>query len=207
MSMKIITASRWGSSWCPMDRLDDIPSYRGGWGEPRVEAFMEIIKTFTFVTKHVIPMEKTITLSTYEAKKNNSEESSEKESSERVRKNKKKKRRKQKKDQGWSDVPVSPTKSSSGNIRKPTRIVPISGKKSTTLVLKNLPFDSTSESDLKRFFQNSAPVKFLKVLRRSDGLCKGIGFLGFRDQNGADFAAKMNLFQYNGRPITIEYSR
>lgn len=77
----------------------------------------------------------------------------------------------------------------------------------TTLILKNLPYEGTTERDLKHFFSKTCgPVKFVNVLYDGDR-CKGIAFVRFENVSGSDKGLTMNGFWYEDRRVYVEYAR
>lgn len=77
----------------------------------------------------------------------------------------------------------------------------------TTLILKNLPYEGTTERDLKRFFSATCgPVRFVNVLRQDDGRCKGIAFVRFEKKVGSDRGLTLNGFWYEDRKVYVEYA-
>ena len=88
--------------------------------------------------------------------------------------------------------------------------VPTSQKKdrNTTLILKSLPYEGVTEKDLKTFFKKYAgPVKFVNVLTKDDGKCKGIAFVRFETKEGSDRGLTLNNFCYEGRKVHVEYAQ
>jgi hypothetical protein len=77
----------------------------------------------------------------------------------------------------------------------------------TTLILKNLPFHGTSESELKNRFQRCGPIKFINILQDDQGKCKGIAFIRFETQDGSDKGLLEDGFWYDNRQIYVEYAK
>lgn len=78
----------------------------------------------------------------------------------------------------------------------------------TTLILKNLPYEGTYNSDLREIFEKYGAIQFVNVLRDEDKWCTGIAFIRYETKEGSDNAlADMDHFLYNDRRVRIEYAR
>ena len=124
-----------------------------------------------------------------------------------------KQRARARKNEGWE--PVGKLEAPRAEVVVPREwsramYVPTQGKKdrNTTLILKSLPYDGVTEKDLKDFFKKYAgPVKFVNVLMKDDGKCKGIAFVRFETKEGSDRGLTLNNFCYDGRKVHIEYAQ
>jgi len=77
----------------------------------------------------------------------------------------------------------------------------------TTLILKNLPFESTYISELMDIFEHHGAIKFVNVLRNADNTCKGIAFIRFETKEGSDKAlSALPNFWYSGRKVFVSYA-
>ena len=127
---------------------------------------------------------------------------------------KRRNKKKNKKNTGWEEVKKDttqwaqisfPQKWSKGLFK--TTDTPKDKKVNTTLILKNLPYDGTTDRDLKRFFGKvCGPIKFVKILRSDDGKCKGVAFIRFENKKGSDWGLTLNGFWYENRRVYVEYA-
>lgn len=124
--------------------------------------------------------------------------------------------RRRRKDRGFTEVKkerfefANVTKPHAKQIRENQKLVtPAKGKfVNTTLILKNLPYKGVTTRDLRRFFENEAGrTKFVNILTKDNGECKGIAFIRFENRQGADKGLLMNRFTYEGRTVYVEYAR
>ena len=77
----------------------------------------------------------------------------------------------------------------------------------TTLILKNLPYERVTTRDLRHAFKDCGPIKFINILKKEDGTCKGIAFIRFERREGSEKGLDLDGFWYENRKIYVEYAR
>jgi len=75
---------------------------------------------------------------------------------------------------------------------------------STTIFIKNLPYD-TNEDEVGDFFEDCGEVKSVRLIYNSGrSHFKGFGYVDFNDTHASSKALKLNGTDFNGRPIYID---
>ena len=118
---------------------------------------------------------------------------------------KKRKSKKSKKYDSWETVSKpkkSPTPTKSDP--KPIKVY----DNSTTIVVKNLPYEDVAIIDLMKMFEKHGKISNVNILRNSNGTCKGIAFVKFETSRGLNKAMKnQNGLVLHNRPVFITLSK
>ncbi|XP_043205263.1 RNA-binding protein 28-like [Amphibalanus amphitrite] len=114
-------------------------------------------------------------------------------------------RKKQKTDSGAAAVKSSPPKKKKSPDAKEDAHAAAPNKKGR-LIVRNLSFKVTDDS-FRKHFASVGPVTEVKLLKKSNGLLVGCGFVQFKHEKHAQEAIKKyNTKPFLGRPIVIDWA-
>lgn len=99
------------------------------------------------------------------------------------------------------------TKRNSWSPQKPKRVYIRNDVPNISLIIKNLP-TNPKVNELTDIFEVYGEVDYIRLVKRGDGLCGGIGFVTFKTMEGSACAyAPLHKIPYQNRTVYTEYVR